>query len=83
MITSPAEFELQRIRVHDRVRVPDGRYGIVKGFFRCNEEAMLVRFDRGGCERISAAGVARIDTPHGTPFSTETRPFLPLRNGAS
>jgi hypothetical protein len=39
------------IAVGDRVRVPDGRMGRVIGFYRCEDETVLVQLDAGGSER--------------------------------
>jgi hypothetical protein len=50
------------IGVHDRVRVPDGRVGIVHGFFRGDVPSVLVRFGSGGCERVLALDVTKVHT---------------------
>lgn len=50
-------YETAAIQVHDLVRVADGRVGTVTGFFRCDEEAVLVSFADEGCERFPLAAV--------------------------
>ena len=38
----------EAIDAHDRVRVPDGRVGEVIGFYRREQEAVVVQFESGG-----------------------------------
>jgi hypothetical protein len=44
---APPTLDIAAIAAHDRVRVPDGRLGRVIGFYRGEDETVLVRFDAG------------------------------------
>jgi hypothetical protein len=46
---------------HDRVRVPDGRVGEVIGFYRTEDEALLIRFDSGDSGRVRALDVVPLE----------------------
>ena len=46
-----APDELRAVALHDRVRVPDGRIGEVIGFYREEDEPILVRFINGDTGR--------------------------------
>jgi hypothetical protein len=46
-----ALVDSQALHCDDRVLVPDGRTGEVIGFYRGDDERMLVLFDSGGTQR--------------------------------
>ena len=46
---------------HDRVRVPDGRVGEVIGFYRTEDEALLIRFESGDSGRVRALDVVPLE----------------------
>ena len=46
---------LPAVARHNRVRVPDGRVGEVIGFYRTEDEHMLVLLDTGGSKRYPRA----------------------------
>ena len=49
----------EAIDTHDRVRVPDGRLGEVIGFYRREQESVLVQFASGGSSEFLASDVER------------------------
>jgi hypothetical protein len=48
------------VTCHDRVRVPDGRIGEVIGFYRRQDESMLVWFPSGQSVEFLAPDVERL-----------------------
>ena len=48
---APPAPNVVAIAVRDRVRVPDGRVGRVIGFYRGDDETVLVQLDAGDSER--------------------------------
>ena len=52
--------EVSGVACHDRVCVPDGRIGVVVGFYRREDPSVLVRFSSGECAEFLAAGVERL-----------------------
>jgi hypothetical protein len=47
----------QSIDAHDRVRVPDGRIGEVIGFYRRQDESVLVLFASGRADEFLTSDV--------------------------
>lgn len=45
------------IDAHDRVRVPDGRVGEVIGFYRREQESVVVQFASGGSSEFLTSDV--------------------------
>jgi hypothetical protein len=59
LATSPLH-ETPRVACHCRVRVPDGRIGTVIGFYRRDEESVLVSFSSGGSGEFLLTDVERL-----------------------
>ena len=55
-----APDDVRALARHGRVRVPDGRIGEVIGFYRADDEPMLVLFDTGDSRRYSRADLRLI-----------------------
>lgn len=49
----------EAIDAHDRVRVPDGRVGEVIGFYRREQESVVVQFPSGGSSEFLTSEVER------------------------
>jgi hypothetical protein len=60
VLLQPPRKDATRIAFHDRVRVPDGRIGEIKGFYRRSVESALVSFPRGGAEEFLISEVEPI-----------------------
>ncbi len=56
----PAPDELRAVARHDRVRVPDGRIGEVIGFYREEDEPILVLFKSGDTGRYRRADLRSV-----------------------
>lgn len=56
----PGLIGIPTVACHDRVRVPDGRNGVVIGFYRDEVEQMLVQFDTGGTRRYLRSDLLRL-----------------------
>jgi hypothetical protein len=53
-----AEAQQLKLMLHDHVVVPDGREGVVVGFYHCEEESVLVAFSLyGAAAKFSASDV--------------------------
>ena len=50
-----AANDVRALARHDRVRVPDGRIGEVIGFYRADDEPMLILFGTGDSRRYCRA----------------------------
>ena len=52
--------DVHGVMCHDRVCVPDGRIGVVVGFYRREDPSVLVRFSSGESAEFLTAGVERL-----------------------
>ncbi len=59
----PAPVRHQFLAVRDRVRTPDGRVGVVIGFYIRKDEAVLVNFPSGGSQEFPIDGVMALSEP--------------------
>jgi hypothetical protein len=60
MPLNAAPDDVQTLACHDHVRVPDGRIGEVIGFYREEDEPMLVLFTSGDTRRYGRADLRLI-----------------------
>ena len=55
--TETATEDVQALACHDHVRVPDGRIGEVIGFYRRQDESVLVLFSCGSSDEFLTSSV--------------------------